>query len=265
MPINEKIKSIFIALALAFCTFIFGDFSSKFALFIASLGIELPLKDIINFIIIFAFYKILIANFKSPKEKTDINILLCAFFGVVFMAILLILTWAFLILSGIFTLQINFKPNWQTQISLGVILILFHATSEQLLLQKIVRPYLAKFFKLEIIMIIGAISFAFVQFLQSYTAPIYIINSLIIGGLFILIGNKYGIWGAVFAHGFWSWFELILMPNLFDFKLQKKAIFLIGNDSYGTYILSLFGIVLIFILLLWQRFSYKANYDTYKP
>lgn len=262
---NNKFKIILFAFFCAFITYFFGELSTQFALLISNSIIDFPIKDILNFALIFAFYKIIFAKIKIENQILYSNPFKNAFFGAFIIAAWLLITWFILAKFNFLEINVNLKKGWQFQIFIGSFLIIFHSSSEQLLLQKIIRPILNNNFTSFLAIILGALSFTFVQFLQSYSQPIYLINSFLIGIVFVIIGNKFGLWGGIFAHGFWSWFELIFLPNIFDFNLHGKNNFLIGNDSYGTYILSITGICLIFVLLLLQRFSYKAKHDTYKP
>ena len=265
MKLEQKGKISAAILFTALLIFLSGKLSEFFANYLVNFGINIPLKEFINLAFVLIIFNFIQKKwpFDDKNEKFDFQFsVLTGFFAAIY---LVCLSWILLWQFGFLKITLNFKPDWQSQILIGWAFMIVHAFNEQFLLQKIIRPIANNYFNKWAAILMGAFCFILVQNLQGYAAPIYSLNNLIIGMIFIIIGNKTGLWGAVLLHATWSWLELVLAPNIFDFKLISQQPFFVGNDSYGTIILSLIGICLIFALSLIKTFSYKANYDKEQP
>lgn len=172
---------------------------------------------------------------------------------------------SFAILAAIGLIERANVQNFGTfEVMVGSVFMIMHGASEQLIAQGIVHAYARQFWGRFIGIGAAALCFAIAQFLQGYDAPILIFNSLILGAFFSIIAMRFGLMAAIFAHGTWTWFEVLVLGQVFGLKLKQIPPLFIDSDSYGTIVLTFVGTLLCFLLLFFKQNRYKTAHDEAK-
>lgn len=172
---------------------------------------------------------------------------------------------SFVILASIGLIERQSVQNFGTfEIMIGSVFMIMHGASEELISQGIVHAYARGFWGKWAGIIAAALCFAITQTLQGYDAPILIINNLILGAFFAIIAMRFGLIAAIFAHGTWTWFEVLVLGQVLGLKLKPVPPLFIDTDSYGTIVLTFVGMLLCFSLLFFGQNRYKAKHDEAK-
>lgn len=254
-----KYHGIIYAILCIFCVFIAGETSKTIAFIAIDKGINFPIREFINLVIILLFARMFFAkqnNLIAIKDFSFSAILIGAFCA------LFIVSGSWIIALFTKTISISLKNNFTyVPILLSFIILFIHGFCEEFIAQKFVRIKLIDNFGLLNGILLCALIFPIIQFLQGYRNPIFIIDSYLLGLIFTILANRFGYISAAALHGVWTWLELVLAPELLELKVNLNNIWFSQSDTYGSVSLLIICVVLIFALSLFDIFGYKNAHD----
>lgn len=257
--IPAKYHAIIYAIISIFCVYIAGEASKIIAFFANDKGINFPIREFINLALILVFAKIFFAknnDLISPKDFNFIAIII----GVFCASFIVFGSWAIALFTK--TISIVPKSNFANITLLFSAIILFiHGFCEEFIAQKFVRTKLVENYGRLNGILLCALIFPTIQFLQGYRSPIVIIDSYLIGLIFTILANMFGYIAAAALHGIWTWLELVLFPEILTLKVYQNNIWFSQNDTYGSLSLLIICLVLIFALSFFDIFGYKSAHD----
>ncbi len=260
-----SVSRLLILMAIAIvCVLSFNGLANLVAEKLQSFWPFLPLKEPIQLALTFLLFIGLSRYLNFPKDN---RMPLGTIDSVCYSVILLIglVGVSFLILAAFGLIMRDEMAQFGIfEIMVGSLFMVMHGASEQLISQGIVHVYARGFWGKYAGIAAAALCFALTQILQGYNAPILIINSLILGTLFAIIAARFGLMGAIFAHGAWTWFEVLVLGQVFGLELKPLPPLFIDSDSYGTIVLTFTASALCFLLLFFKQNDYKDAHDTQK-
>lgn len=257
--IPAKYHAIIYAIISIFCVYIAGEASKIIAFFANDKGINFPIREFINLALILVFAKIFFGKNDDLISLKDFNFI--AILIGVFCALFIVFgSWVIAFITK--TISIVPKTNFANITLLFSAIILFiHGFCEEFIAQKFVRTKLVENYGRLNGILLCALIFPTIQFLQGYRSPIFIIDSYLIGLVFTILANRFGYIAAAALHGIWTWLELVLFPEILTLKVNQTNIWFSQNDTYGSVSLLIICLVLIFALSLFDIFGYKNAHD----
>lgn len=254
-----KYHAIIYAIISILCVYIAGETSKIIAFFANNKGINLPIREFINLAIILLFAKMFFASENNLIAIKDFNFS-AILIGVLCALLIVCGSWAIALFAK--TISISFKNNFIYGPLLFSFIILFiHGFCEEYIAQKIVRIKLVENYGLLNGILLCALIFPIIQFLQGYRNPLFIIDSYLLGLIFTILANRFGYISAAALHGIWTWLELVVAPELLVLKVNQNNAWFSQSDTYGSASLLIICVVLIFALLFFDIFGYKSAHD----
>ena len=256
-------------------TFLAGIVSSDISATLIRWGLNLPLREPINLAIIIGFYLLWLKLAKKPFGNGEFNgpikfgNLKSFIIGAVVCALILGLSWGSLLVTN--HIESSAKPkeigNALLVISLiySLFFVLLHGLAEQFLLGVIAQNYAIGKLGYFGGIIIGATLFLLLQTLQGYQTIGLMLSSFAIGLVLAILAQKYGVLAAASLHGFWTWFEVSVLPQFFAIKLKSNIFAAGGTDTYGSMAFTIISFI-VALVLYWglgvsKTLLYKSNND----
>lgn len=257
--IPAKYHAIIYAIISIFCIYIAGEASRIIAFFANDKGINFPIREFINLVIILLFAKIFFARENELVTIKDFN-LSAIIIGAFCASFIVFGSWAIALFTR--TISIASKSNFANiTLFFSFIILFIHGFCEEFIAQKFVRTKFVKTYGRLNGILLCALIFPIIQFLQGYRSPIFIIDSYLIGLVFTILANRFGYISAAAMHGIWTWLELVLFPEILTLKVNQNNIWFSQSDTYGSVSLLIICMVLIFALSLFDIFGYKNAHD----
>lgn len=260
-------------------TFIAGAASSDLAIGLVQMGLNLPLREPLNFAIVFGFFLL----WQRLSPKTEVNFcqskaiiygdLKSLLLGALAIAFVLGASWLILILLNQVANFGKLDTKFELALALGLVFslsfILIHGLAEQFLLAFVAQETATQKYGTLFGILIVAFVFCTLQYLQGYRSIGYILSSIGFGLLIGVLSKRFGMIAAASLHGFWTWIETVLIPTFYKTSF-KENLFAGGTaDTYQSLafaiVCTLVAICLYFWLGLSKSFNYKAIDDKIQP
>lgn len=227
-----------------------GVASAELAGLLVSAGVQLPLREPLNLLMVLAVGWLAFRRLGPPTAIRLGQVGPGVMAGALLALGVLLGAWGLLIATGAAS-----SPRWIGDSTAPVALAVFalpwmvlHGLSEQYLVHRLAQDRAGRWRGAWPGIVIAALVWTGVQALQGYVAPVLLVNSFLLGCLFGLVARgPGGVLAAGLAHGLWSWLETVVWRSLWQWNLEPGAGAVRDQDSYGTWALTL---VLLAVLLL---------------
>lgn len=227
-----------------------GVASAELAALLVSAGLQVPLREPLNLIIVLGVGWLAYRRMGPPQAIRLGQVGPGVVMGAGVAVGVLLGAWGLLILTGAAA-----APRWVGDTTSPLVVAVFalpwmvlHGLSEQYLVHRLAQDRAERWRGAWSGVIISALVWTGVQALQGYVAPVLLVNSFLLGCLFGLVARgPGGVLAAGLAHGLWSWLETVVWRSLWQWELEPGIGAVRDQDSYGTWALTL---VLLAALLM---------------